>query len=67
MSGALIETQSRKIRDESEKKGGDNRDKERIADMLSRGKTPQEIADFCGYPLELVLAVQKSMKEAVAV
>ena len=67
MSGALIETQSRKIRDESEKKGGDNRDKERIADMLSRGKTPQEIADFCGYPLELVLAFQKSMKEAVAV
>ena len=67
MSGALIETQSRKIRDESEKKGGDNRDKERITDMLSRGKTPQEIADFCGYPLELVLAVQKSMKEAVAV
>ena len=65
MSGALIETQSRKIRDESEKKGGDNRDKERIADMLSRGKTPQEIADFCDYPLELVLKVKESMMVAV--
>ena len=45
--------------------GGDDRDRKRIADMLSRGKTPQEIADFCGYPLKLVLEVQKSMMVAV--
>ena len=63
MSGTMIETQTRKTWEQ----GGDDRDKKRIAEMLSRGKTPQEIADFCGYPLELVLAVQKSMKEAVAV
>ena len=61
MSGALIETQTRKTWEE----GGDDRDKKRIKDMLSRGKTPQEIADFCGYPIDLVMEVQKSLMVAV--
>ncbi len=59
MSGALIETDARKIRDE--------RDREKTMAMLRKGKTPEEIADFCDYPLELVLKVKESMKEAVAV
>ncbi len=59
MSGAMIETEARKIRDE--------RDREKIMAMLRKGKTPEEIADFCDYPLELVLKVKESMKEAVAV
>ena len=36
-----------------------SRDKEKISEMLSRGKTPEEIADFCGYPLEQILDVQR--------
>ena len=34
---------------------------ERISTMLRNGKTPQEIADFCGYPIELVNNIQESM------
>ncbi|HAF26628.1 MAG TPA: hypothetical protein DCG85_04850 [Lachnospiraceae bacterium] len=30
----------------------------RITEMLNRNKTPEEIADFCGYPLELVKEIQ---------
>ena len=52
---------------ENQEIGGDRRDVQRITEMLQKGRTPQEIADFCGYPLELVLKVKESMKEAVAV
>ena len=31
--------------------------------MLRRGKTPEEIADFCGYPMELILKVEKRVSE----
>ena len=33
----------------------------RIRDMLSRGKTVDEIVEFCGYPVELVKKVEESM------
>lgn len=35
---------------------------ESIKRMLNDGKTPEEIADFCHYPLEEVLEIQKSEK-----
>ena len=34
-----------------------------IKDMLRRGKKPEEIADFCGYPMELILKVEKRVSE----
>ena len=34
---------------------------ERIEEMLRKGKTPQEISDFCNYPLEIIQEVQESM------
>ena len=37
------------------------RDKEKIEEMLKRGHEPKEIADFCNYPLELILEVQKNL------
>ena len=40
-------------------KARDLRDHEKIEDMLRRGKTPEEIADFCGYPMELIRKVEK--------
>lgn len=35
---------------------------ESIKNMLNDGKTPEEIADFCHYPLEEILEIQKSAK-----
>jgi methyl-accepting chemotaxis protein len=37
------------------------RDNEKISGMLRRGKTPEEIADFCDYPLEQVLEVKEKL------
>ena len=41
--------------------GGDIRDAERIEDMLRRGKTVEEIVDFCNYPYELVKKIHDEM------
>ena len=49
---------------EGKAEGGDIRDAERISDMLRRGKTVDEIVDFCGYPVELVKKVEESMLAA---
>ena len=46
---------------ENQEKGKEKRDKEKIAQMLQKGKTPQAIADFCDYPMALIQEVQKSM------
>ena len=32
-----------------------------IEEMLRRGKRPEEIVDFCGYPIELVRTVEKKI------
>ena len=44
--------------------GKSQRDREKIADMLRKGKTPEAIADFCDYPSALVQEVQQSMLAA---
>lgn len=41
--------------------GISQRDKEKIAEMLNDGKTPDAIVDFCKYPMELVLEVKASL------
>ena len=76
MSGEMIYTDARKIldtglrqgRDEGLKQGRDEgRDEERrekIKEMLTLGRSPQDIADFCMYPIKLVKEVQKSMAAA---
>ena len=42
-------------------KGRDAERRDSIAEMLRDGKTPEAIADFCKYPIELIKEVQKSM------
>ena len=42
-------------------KGRNQRDREKIAVMLRKGKTAEEIVDFCYYPIELVKSVQESL------
>ena len=37
------------------------RDRVKIREMLERGKTPQEISDFCNYSLDLVKEIHESM------
>ena len=32
-----------------------------IIDMLKRGKTPEAISEFCGYPLELIKNIEREM------
>lgn len=36
----------------------ENGKKDMIADMLRRGKKPEEIVDFCGFPMELMKEVE---------
>ena len=46
---------------DAREEGGDIRDNERIRDMLHRGKSVDEIVDFCGYPFELVKKIEDEM------
>ena len=46
---------------ENQEMGAEKAHKEKIAEMLMKGKTPQAIAEFCNYPLKLIEEVQKSM------
>ena len=41
--------------------GREEAHREKIAEMLRDGKTPQAKADFCKYPLPLIKEVQNSM------
>ena len=46
-------------------KGIDLRDKEKITEMLSDGKTPKEISDFCKYPMEQVMQVYNGLNQVM--
>ena len=39
-----------------------DRDTQKISEMLTNGKTPKAISEFCGYPLEQVMAVANKQK-----
>ncbi len=47
--------------EEGIEKGREQRDREKIEVMLRKGKSVEEIVDFCDYPAELVKAVQESL------
>ena len=48
-------------REEGRAEGRNQEQRNRIAEMLQKGKTPQAIADFCGYPMQLIKDVEKSL------
>ena len=50
-----------KAMDEIEAEAKTERDVEKITDMLKRGKTVEQIVDFCNYPYEQVQNIAKSM------
>ena len=47
--------------EEGRKEGRTAEQKERIEQMLKSGRSPEDIADFCQYPLSLVKGVQENM------
>ena len=54
---ALVEKAETRARAE----GRDQRDREKIEEMLRDGHTPEEIVNFCKYPMALVLDVEKNL------
>ncbi len=50
---------------EGRKEGSDLRDAQLIEDMLRRGKSVEEIVDFCRYPMELVRKIEEKVLEKV--
>ncbi len=54
---ALVEKAETRARAE----GREQRDREKIEEMLRDGHTPEEIVNFCKYPMALVLDVEKNL------
>ena len=50
------------IKQEGREEGREEEQRDQISKMLSKGKTPEQIADFCDYPINLVLEVQSNLK-----
>ena len=47
--------------EEIKNEGREERDREKIAEMLLNGRLPRDISEYCNYPLDLVNEVQGSM------
>ena len=56
----LVQRDLEKI-DEGIQEGRKQRDREKIEEMLRDGHTPEEIVNFCKYPMALVLDVESNM------
>ena len=61
MGGKVLDLEIIKIRNAGVEQGRIKERNDKIEEMLRKGKTPQEISDFCNYPLEIVQEVQESM------
>ena len=68
MCEALRELMADELKDAENKgvelgieQGIEQRDFDKISDMLRRGKKPEEIAEFCNYPLQQVLDIQSKL------
>jgi hypothetical protein len=61
MGGVVLETESDKLRRE----GRTTERAKTVKNMLKKGKTPEEIADWCGYDLDFVNQVAESFTQAV--
>jgi hypothetical protein len=61
MGGVVLETESEKLL----RKGRTTERIETVTNMLNKGKTPEEIADLCGYDLNFVNEVAESLTQPV--
>ena len=53
-------------KDEGREEGRNKEIRERIQYMFRKGKTTEEIVDFCGYPYELVKSIEDELKVSEA-
>ena len=65
--GEAIQALFQQAIDKKVAEGRNKRDREKITGMLQKGKKPQEIADFCDYPMDLIMEVAKSLKQNITV
>ena len=61
MGGQGLDYETKVIFRQGHAQGVADRDKQKITEMLNNGKTPEAIADFCGYPLSQVQEIAKSL------
>ena len=61
MGGNVIELELVKQYDEIVENTIKNRDKEKIAILLRKGKSVEEIVDLCEYPEDLVREVEQNL------
>ena len=52
-------------REEGRREGREQGRKETIRIMLKKGRTPEEIADFCDFDIEEIRTVENMIKERV--
>ena len=51
------------FKEEGREEGRTEERRLQIANMLKKEKTPEAIAEFCGYPISLILEVKKDLEE----
>ena len=62
---ALVEKTETRAREQGRTEGRIEERKEMVEQMLRDGHSPEEIVNFCKYPMELVLDVQKNLTAMV--
>ncbi len=65
MGGKVLDLPDKRFYDIGIEDGILFRDKEKISEMLRRGKTVDEIVDFCGYEKELVEKIDQELRATV--
>lgn len=65
MGGTVIETESERLRREGREEGREDERYQTVMSMLQRGKTPEEISEFCEYDLSYVKQVEEGIMERV--
>ncbi len=63
MGGQVLDYETKVIFRQGLEKGIEQGIEQSISAMLSRGKSPEEISDFCGYPLEQVKNIAKELNK----
>jgi hypothetical protein len=65
MGGTVIETESEKLIRRGKAEGKADERCETVKRMLRKGKTPEEISDFCDYDLSYVREIEESMLQKI--
>ena len=63
MGGQVLDYETKVIYRQGLQQGIESRDNQKITEMLRNGKLPEEIADFCGYPLEQVKSIADDLNK----